>query len=89
MFEPTGMQDLDHGEGRLRDSFVFADQVRGYVCCGELATQGAGSGCIHEWLLHGQWLGCGRSLTRVDEFSRLQGMTFQKLDGADEGEDHG
>jgi hypothetical protein len=41
------MQDLDHGEGSLRDPFVFAVQVRRYVCRRRLAAQGAGSGCIH------------------------------------------
>ena len=44
IFEPTGMQNLDHGEGRLCDPFVFAVQVRRYVCCRRLVTQGAGSG---------------------------------------------
>ena len=44
IFQPVGKQNLDHGEGRLRDPFVFAVQVRRYVCCRRLVTQGAGSG---------------------------------------------
>ena len=73
-FEPTGIQGLDHGEGRLRDPFVFAFQMRGYVCGGSLATQGAGSGCSTVGEARSQ--GC---IHGVDKFSIFQESTFQKL----------